>query len=68
MVHLTEDKGLAGGMMANGLYALGFLVLLLGVAYIAHLMRIPQAWIGGIVIVLLGMGLVMFSQNLKSKG
>lgn len=54
--------------MANGFYALGYLVLIVGVAYIANLMKIPQAWIGGIVIVLLGVGLVMFSQNLKSKG
>ncbi len=54
--------------MANGFYAAGYLVLLVGVAYIAHLMRIPQAWIGGIVIVMLGLGLVMFSQNLKAKG
>lgn len=54
--------------MSNGFYAVGYLVLLVGVAYLAHLMRIPQAWIGGIVIILLGMGLILFSQNLKAKG
>ena len=54
--------------MSFGLYALGYIILIVGVAYVAHLMHIPQAWIGGIVIVLLGVGLVMFSQNLKSKG
>lgn len=54
--------------MSNGVYALGYLVLLVGVAYLAHLMRIPQAWIGGIIIVLLGIGLILFSQNLKAKG
>ncbi len=54
-------------LMSNGLYALGYLVVILGVAYIAHLMHIPQAWIVGIVVVLIGMGIVTISQNLKAK-
>lgn len=53
--------------MSNGLYALGYLVVILGVAYIAHLMHIPQAWIVGIVVVLIGLGIVTVSQNMKAK-
>jgi TctA family transporter len=54
-------------LMSNGLYALGYLVVILGVAYIAHLMHIPQAWIVGIVVVLIGLGIVTVSQNMKAK-
>jgi protein-S-isoprenylcysteine O-methyltransferase Ste14 len=43
--------------MSFGLYALGYLVVLIGVVYIAHLMHIPQNWIIGIGIVMVGVGI-----------
>ena len=54
--------------MANGIYALGFLIVIVGVAYMAHLMRIPQVWIGAIVLVLIGIGAVSAAQMMKDKG
>jgi hypothetical protein len=54
--------------MNVAVYGLGYLLVIIGVAYIAHLMRIPQAWIGGIVIVLVGVGVLSASQMLKGGG
>ena len=53
--------------MSFGLYALGYLILIVGIAYIAHLMRIPQTWIGAIVIVLVGIGIVTGVRNTRQK-
>ncbi len=53
--------------MSFAVYALGYVVVIIGVAYIAHLMHIPQAWIGGIVIILLGIGIVTGVQNTRQK-
>lgn len=51
--------------MNFALYGLGYLLVIIGVAYIAHLMRIPQAWIGAIVLVLLGIGVLSASKLTK---
>ena len=51
--------------MNIAVYGLGFILVIIGVAYIAHLMRIPQAWIGAIVLVLLGIGVLSASQLMK---
>lgn len=53
--------------MSFALYAFGYLLVIIGVAYIAHLMHIPQAWIGGLVVVLLGIGIVTGVQNTRQK-
>ena len=53
--------------MSFGLYALGYVILIGGIAYIAHLMHIPQAWIIGIVIILVGIGIVTGVQNTRQK-
>ena len=53
--------------MSFALYAVGYLIVIVGVAYIAHLMHVPQAWIGGIVLVLLGIGIVTGVQNTRQK-
>jgi TctA family transporter len=52
--------------MAYGLYAVGYLLVIAGVAYIAHLLRIPQEWIIGIVIVMLGVGALGGAQRMGS--
>ena len=54
--------------MANGIYALGYLIVIIGVAYMAHLMHIPQVWIGAIVLILVGIGAVSAAQMMKQKG
>lgn len=53
--------------MSFGIYAVGYLILIVGVAYIAHLMHIPQAWIIGIVIIMAGIGIVTGVQTTKQK-
>jgi hypothetical protein len=53
--------------MSTGLYALGYVIVIVGVAYIAHLMHIPQEWIIGMVILLVGLGIVTGVQNTRQK-
>jgi hypothetical protein len=54
--------------MNTALYGLGYLLVIVGVAYIAHLLHIPQTWIGAIVIVLLGVGVLSAAQMMKGGG
>jgi len=44
--------------MSFGLYAIGFVILIGGLAYGAHLAHVPQHWIVVGAIVLLGLGIV----------
>ena len=44
--------------MSFGLYILGFIVLIIGLAIGAHLMHIPDKWIGVGVIVMVGIGII----------
>jgi hypothetical protein len=43
------------------------LILIAGVAYLAHLMHIPQAYIVALSIILLGIGLVTGVQSTRGK-
>ena len=53
--------------MSFGLYAIGYLIVIGGVIYVAHLMHIPQAWIIGIAVILLGIGIVTGVQHTRGK-
>ena len=44
--------------MSFGLYILGFIVLIVGLAIGAHLMHVPDKWIGVGVIVMVGIGII----------
>lgn len=44
--------------MSFQLYAIGFLIVIGGLAYGAHLLHVPQHWIVVGAIVLLGLGIV----------
>ena len=44
--------------MSFALYIVGFIVLIVGLAYGAHLMHIAPQWIGVGVLVLIGLGVV----------
>jgi hypothetical protein len=44
--------------MSFALYAVGYLILIAGVAYLAHLMHIPQHYIVAIAVIMLGIGMV----------
>jgi hypothetical protein len=45
-------------MSSYGLYVIGFVVLISGLAYAAHLVGVSQTWIVVGAIVLLGIGLI----------
>ncbi len=53
--------------MSFGLYALGYVIVLVGVLYIAHLMHIPQNWLIGIGLVLVGLGITSAVQNTRHR-
>jgi hypothetical protein len=53
--------------MSFGIYAIGYLILIIGVAYLAHLMHIPQAYIIAIAIIMLGIGLLTGVQRTRGK-
>jgi hypothetical protein len=44
--------------MSFGIYAVGFAILIGGLAYAAHLMQVPPHWILAGVVVLLGVGIL----------
>jgi energy-converting hydrogenase Eha subunit C len=53
--------------MSFALYALGYVILIAGVAYLAHLMHIPQTYIVATVVILLGIGVVTGVTNTRHK-
>jgi hypothetical protein len=53
--------------MSFGLYALGYLILIAGVAYLAHLIHIPTHYIVAIAVIMLGIGVVTGVQSTRQK-
>ncbi len=53
--------------MSVGLYTIGTLILIAGVAYVCHLAHIPQRWVIGIAILLLGAGIMGAASNTRQK-
>ena len=53
--------------MSFGIYACGFAILIAGLAYVAHLMRMPTQWIGAGVIVLIGLGILSAVKATRQK-
>jgi amino acid transporter len=53
--------------MSFGIYAIGYFILIIGVAYLAHLMHVPQAYIVAVAIILFGIGIVTGVQRTRSK-
>jgi hypothetical protein len=53
--------------MSFGIYAIGYLILILGVAYFAHLMHVPQNYIVAIAIILFGAGIVTGVQKTRGR-
>ena len=45
-------------MSSFGLYLIGFLILISGLAYAAYLIGVPPVWIGVGAIVLIGFGII----------
>jgi hypothetical protein len=53
--------------MSFGIFAAGFLVLIIGLAYLAHLMHIPEHYIIAMSIILFGLGIVMGVQSTRHR-
>jgi len=53
--------------MSFGIYAVGYLILIIGVAYLAHLMHVPETYIVAVAIILLGIGVVTGVQSTRNK-
>ena len=53
--------------MSFGLYIVGFIVLVIGLAWCAHLAHVPQQWIGAGVVVLVGLGVVKAVTNTRQR-
>lgn len=54
--------------MSFVLYTLGTIVLIAGVLYVCHLAHIPQRWMIGIAVVLLGAGIMGALTNTRARG
>ena len=50
--------------MSFGIYAIGYVILIAGIAYLAHLMHIPQHYIVAIALIVLGIGWLRASRLL----
>ena len=53
--------------MSFGIYAAGYLILIVGLAYLAHLMHVPQNYIIAVCIILFGIGVVTGVQSTRNK-
>jgi hypothetical protein len=54
-------------VMSFGIYAVGYFILIIGIAYLAHLMHVPQAYIVAIAIIMFGIGIVTGVQATRGK-
>ncbi len=54
-------------MSSFSTYIVGFIVLIIGLAVAAHLLGVPDLWIGVGVIVLLGIGILTGTSRTKTK-
>ena len=53
--------------MSFGIYAAGYFILIVGIAYFAHLMHVPQAYSVAVAIILIGVGIVTGVQSTRNK-
>ncbi len=53
--------------MSFALYAIGYLILIAGVCYLAHLLHIPEHYIFAIGLIMLGIGVVTGVQSTRQK-
>jgi hypothetical protein len=53
--------------MSFGIYLAGYVVLICGLLYAAHLMHVPQHWVIAIGIVMVGMGILSAVKSTRMK-
>ena len=53
--------------MSFGIYAIGYLIFIVGVAYLAHLMHVRENYIVALAIILFGVGIVTGVQKTRNR-
>lgn len=53
--------------MSFGLYSIGYVIVIAGLIYAAHLLRVPAHWIVVMAVVMLGIGIVSGVKNTRQK-
>ncbi len=53
--------------MNFGIYLVGYIIVIIGAAYLMHIAHVPQTWITGVVILLVGAGIVTGVQSTRTK-
>ncbi len=53
--------------MSFAIYVIGFVIMIIGLVYLAHIMHIPQAYVGAGAVILIGMGILLGVQNTRQK-
>jgi hypothetical protein len=53
--------------MSFGIWAVGYLILIAGVAYLAYLLHIPQPYIVAVSVIMLGVGIISGVQTTHHK-
>jgi len=54
-------------MSSFGTYLIGFLILIVGLAFAAYLLNVPSTWIGVGVVVLIGIGVLSATSRTKMR-
>lgn len=54
-------------MSSFATYLIGFVILVVGLAFAAHLLNVPSTWIGVGAVVLLGAGIIMATNHTKPR-
>lgn len=54
-------------MSSFATYLIGFIVLIVGLAFAAYLLNVPSTWIGVGIVVLLGIGILMATSRTKPR-
>lgn len=53
--------------MSFGIYLIGYAIMIIGLAIGAHLMHVPNQWIGAGVLVLIGLGILHGVTNTRQR-
>lgn len=53
--------------MSFGIYAIGYVILIGGLIYGAHLLHVPADWIVVMAVIMLGIGIVSGVKNTRQK-
>jgi len=53
--------------MSFGIYVVGYIILIAGLGYLAHLMHLPQRYIVAMAVILAGIGIVTGVQSTRHR-